>query len=134
MPEPIFLYVENDELSREVMKTLLTRLLGYPQVVILESSHNFEEELAKIEPKPTVIFLDIHMEPIDGFEMLRLIHQEESYQKIPVVALTASVMNEEIRKLRESGFDGVIAKPLNYETFPRTLQRILNGEEVWNTR
>jgi two-component system sensor histidine kinase EvgS len=134
MPEPIFLYVENDELSREVMKTLLTRLLGYPQVVILESSHNFEQELAKIEPKPTVIFLDIHMEPIDGFEMLRLIHQEESYQKIPVVALTASVMNEEIRKLRESGFDGVIAKPLNYETFPRTLQRILNGEEVWNTR
>jgi two-component system sensor histidine kinase EvgS len=134
MPEPIFLYVENDELSREVMKTLLTRLLGYPQVVILESSHNFEEELAKIEPKPTVIFLDIHMEPIDGFEMLKLIHQEEGYQKIPVVALTASVMNEEIRKLRESGFDGVIAKPLNYETFPRTLQRILNGEEVWNTR
>jgi CheY-like chemotaxis protein len=74
------------------------------------------------------------MEPIDGFEMLRLIHQEERYQKIPVVALTASVMNEEVRKLRESGFDGVIAKPLNYETFPRTLQRILNGEEVWNTR
>ena len=134
MPEPIFLYVENDELSREVMKTLLTRLLGYPQVVILESSHNFEEELTKLEPKPTVIFLDIHMEPIDGFEMLRLIHQQENYQKIPVVALTASVMNEEIRKLRESGFDGVIAKPLNYETFPRTLQRILNGEEVWNTR
>jgi CheY-like chemotaxis protein len=133
-PEPIFLYVENDELSREVMKTLLIRVLGYPQVFILESSHNFEQELAKMSPKPTVIFLDIHMEPMDGFEMLRLIHQQEDYQKIPVVALTASVMNEEIRKLRESGFDGVIAKPLNYESFPRTLQRILNGEEVWNTR
>jgi len=134
MHEAIFLYVENDELSREVMKTLLVRVLGYQQVIILESSTNFEEELAKISPKPTVIFLDIHMEPMDGFEMLRLIHQQADYQKIPVVALTASVMNEEIRKLRESGFDGVIAKPLNYESFPRTLQRILNGEEVWNTR
>lgn len=134
MPETIFLYVENDELSREVMKTLLVRILGYQQVIILDSSKNFEEELAKMNPKPTVIFLDIHMEPMDGFEMLRLIHQQADYQQIPVVALTASVMNEEIRKLRESGFDGVIAKPLNYESFPRTLQRILNGEEVWNTR
>jgi CheY-like chemotaxis protein len=134
MSEAVFLYVENDELSREVMKTLLMRVLGYQQVIILETSHNFEEELARISPKPTVIFLDIHMEPIDGFEMLSLIHQQADYQKTSVVALTASVMNEEIRKLRESGFDGVIAKPLNYESFPRTLQRILNGEEVWNTR
>lgn len=134
MSEPIFMYVENDELSREVMKALLMRGLGYKHLILLETSENFAEELAKCHPKPSVIFLDIHMEPIDGFEMLRLIHQDEDYQEIPVVALTASVMNEEVRKLRESGFDGVIAKPLNYETFPRTLQRILKGEEVWNTR
>lgn len=134
MSDAVFLYVENDELSREVMKTLLMRILGYPNVIILESSHNFAKALATIQPKPTVIFLDIHMEPIDGFEMLRLIHQDADYQNIPVFALTASVMNEEVRKLRESGFDGVIPKPLNYETFPRTLKRILNGEEVWNTR
>src|SRR5262245_60547607 len=127
MSEPIFMYVENDELSREVMKTLLIRGLGYKQLIMLESSENFEQELANCHPRPSVIFLDIHMEPIDGFEMLRLIHQHLDYQQIPVVALTASVMNEEVRRLRESGFDGVIAKPLNYETFPRTLQRILKG-------
>jgi CheY-like chemotaxis protein len=134
MPEPIFLYVENDELSREVMKTLLVRGLGYQKVLILETSSGFAEQLANLNPKPNVIFLDIHMEPIDGFEMLRLIQAHPEYQTSHVVALTASVMNEEVRKLREYGFDGIIAKPLNYETFPRTLERILNGEEVWNTK
>ena len=134
MQEPVFLYVENDDLSREVMKALLTRGLGYQQVVILETSTDFEKQLANLDKKPDVIFLDIHMEPLDGFDMLRLIHANPEYREIPVVALTASVMNEEVRKLREHGFDGVIAKPLDYDTFPGALERILNGEQVWKTK
>ena len=131
---PIFLYVENDELSREVMQALLIRGLGYRDVTMFETSANFAAHLASLNPKPDVIFLDIHMEPIDGFEMLQLIHQNPDYASVPVVALTASVMNEEVRKLRDCGFDGVIAKPLNYDTFPRALERILNGQQVWNVK
>jgi CheY-like chemotaxis protein len=134
MSKPVFLYVENDELSREVMQALLTRGLGYQDVKMFETSANFEAHLASLNPKPDVIFLDIHMEPIDGFEMLHLIHKNPDYTDTPVVALTASVMNEEVRKLRDCGFDGVIAKPLNYDTFPRALERILNGEQVWNVK
>ena len=134
MSNPVFLYVENDELSREVMHALLTRGLGYHAPITLETSKGFEDELATLDPKPDVIFLDIHMEPLDGFEMLQLIHQNPNYSTTPVIALTASVMNEEVRKLKESGFDGVIAKPLDYDTFPRALERILNGEQVWNTK
>jgi CheY-like chemotaxis protein len=48
-----------------------------------------------------------------------------------VMALTASVMNEEINKLREAGFDGVLGKPLSFHTFPDTLRRILAGERIW---
>jgi CheY-like chemotaxis protein len=120
---PIFLYVENDELNREVMQALLIRDLGYQDVTMFETSANFAAHLASLNPKLDVIFLDIHMEPIDGFEMLHLIHQNPDYASVPVVALTASVMNEEVRKLRDCGFDRVIAKPLNYATFPRALER-----------
>jgi len=134
LQEPVFLYVENDELSREVMKALLMRGLGYQKILIFETSSDFEERIDALHPKPSVIFLDIHMEPIDGFEMLRLIHENPEYEMTPVIALTASVMNEEVRRLRECGFDGVISKPLDYETFPQTLQRILNGEQVWKSK
>jgi DNA-binding NarL/FixJ family response regulator len=53
---------------------------------------------------------------------------------VAVVALTASVMYEEVRRLRDAGFDGVIAKPINFDTFPAALDRILSGGQVWNTK
>jgi CheY-like chemotaxis protein len=134
MTEPVFLYIENDELSREVMKTLLTRGLGYRDVTMFETSACFEQHLNGLAHKPDVIFLDIHMEPIDGFEMLKLIRRNDNYDTTSVIALTASVMNEEVRRLREAGFDGAIAKPINYDTFPAALVRILNGEQIWNIK
>lgn len=134
MSEPIFLYVENDELSREVMRALVTRGLGYGNITILESSVYFEESLNKLSQQPDVIFLDIHVEPIDGFEMLKVIRKHDKLCEIPVVALTASVMNEEVRQLREAGFNGVIAKPINYDTFPTALERVLRGEQIWNIK
>ena len=134
MSDPVFLYIENDELSREVMKTLLLRGLGYRHLTMFDTSTHFEKHLGNLEQKPDVIFLDIHMEPIDGFEMLKLIRQNKDHQTTPVIALTASVMNEEVRRLREAGFDGVIAKPINYDIFPAALGRILNGEQIWNIK
>jgi CheY-like chemotaxis protein len=134
MTQPHFLYVENDELSREVMKTLLVRGLGYNHLTMFESSADFAERLAHLGQVPDVIFLDIHMEPIDGFSMLKLIRHHIDFNAIPVVALTASVMNEEIRHLRDAGFDGVIAKPINYDTFPGALRRLLSGQQVWNIK
>ena len=134
MAEPVFLYVENDELSREVMKALLTRGLGYRDIMMFETSAHFERHLESLAHKPDVIFLDIHMEPVDGFEMLKMIRRNKNFYATPVIALTASVMNEEVRRLREAGFDGAIAKPINYDTFPSALDRILNGEQIWNTK
>jgi CheY-like chemotaxis protein len=134
MSDPVFLYFEDDTLSREVMRVCLTRGMGYHNVLIFEDSANFEERLNSVGPMPDVIFLDIHIEPVDGFEMLRLIRQSETYQSTKVIALTASVMNEEVKMLREAGFDGVIAKPLDYDTFPNVLHRILKGEQVWHVK
>ena len=134
MPEPVFFYFEDDPLSREVMKVCLTRGIGYHNVYIFEDSVDFENRLSSVGLKPDVVFLDIHIEPVDGFEMLRIIRQSETYQSTKVIALTASVMNEEVTLLKVAGFDGVIAKPLDYDAFPSVLRRILKGEQVWHVK
>jgi CheY-like chemotaxis protein len=56
---------------------------------------------------------------------------DPAYAKIPVVALTASVMNEEVTLLRTKGFDGALAKPVDQRNFADILRRLLNGEQVW---
>lgn len=127
---PSVLYVEDDPQSRWVLEMLLSNRMKLQNVTILESSHDFSTQLAAINPPPDVIFLDINVYPYDGYAMLDMIRRMG--KKTPVVALTASVMNEEVQRLKNAGFDGVIAKPINLTTFPDTLNRILNGETIWH--
>ena len=128
---PVILYVEDDMMSREVMSLLLKRRMKFEHVYVWEDSTDFVNQLTTLPKKPDIIFLDIHMEPMDGFGMLEILRAHPDFAKIPVVALTASVMNEEVTLLRTKGFDGALAKPIDQRNFPDILKRLLNGEQIW---
>ena len=133
MPDnPKIFYVEDDDFSREIMTVLITEVLGFKDYVVHSESSNFQEKLAALPFVPNIIFLDIHVEPVDGFEMLKMCRARTELDKTPVVALTASIMAEEVNDIRQEGFDGLIGKPINQVTFPDLLQRIINGEEIWD--
>lgn len=128
---PAVLYVEDDPKSRMVMEVLLKQHLGLHNVSIFENSADFEARLDALPFQPDLVFLDIHVDPLDGFQMLALLRQRPAYQQLPIVALTASVMNEEIQQLRDAGFNGVIPKPIEISAFPDTIKLLLSGESVW---
>ena len=132
MNDQVFLYVEDDPLSREALTLVLKRLMKAEHVYIFENSQNFAERFQGLPKVPTMILLDIHMQPITGFDMLKLLRTELGHTETKIVALTASVMNEEVDLLRESGFDGVIAKPINVAEFPNLIARVAKGESVWH--
>ena len=129
--DPVVLYVEDDPQSRTVMRLLLKGRMGLSQVTILQDSSDFLARVTALNPKPDVVFLDIHMEPLNGFEMLTLLRETEDFNRTPVIALTASVMSEEVHQLRTAGFTGCLAKPIDLASFPESLERILAGESVW---
>lgn len=126
---PSIVYVEDDTHSREVMYILLVELMGLSDVTFLEDSTDFLQRIEK--SVPDIILLDIHVYPLNGFQMLSMLRQHPRFRHTRVVALTASVMNEEVHQLKTAGFDGVIAKPIDMDQFPILLERILNGENVW---
>lgn len=128
---PSVLYVEDDELSRDIMYLILVRGMGLQHVTILDDTRNFIERAEQLNPQPDVFLLDIHMQPHSGFDLLAQLRGQEQYRDTPVVALTASVMNEEVHQLKQAGFDGVLAKPVDQDTFPDLLARIINGEKIW---
>lgn len=130
-PNTKILYVEDDPTSRKVMEMLLKFQLNFTNFTIFENSERFVERLDEFDPPPNLIFLDIHVKPLDGFAMLEVIRQHANYTNALVVALTASVMNEEVDRLETAGFDGAIAKPLNKDVFAELIERILDGEQVW---
>lgn len=132
MKECIYLYVEDDPLSREIMKFIMEMGMGITTLTIFSDSTDFAERLKGLVPRPDVILLDIHVQPYNGFAMLKMIQADPNFADCRVVALTASVMNEEVEQLRVNGFHGAIAKPLSVQTFPDLLKRVIAGEDIWH--
>ena len=126
-----FLYVEDDAPSRQVMNLVMKRIMQVPHLATFQDSIDFIARLKALDPPPTVFLLDIHIQPHDGFAMLQMIRQEPQFATAKIIALTASVMNEEVAQLRVSGFDGAISKPLNVSVFPELIRQIVAGEAVW---
>src|SRR5947209_6743374 len=108
MTTPAILYIEDDPLSRDVLRIMVMNVLGYRQIEIWEDSADLDTKLSRLPFSPDVIFVDIHMKPLDGFGTLKVIRKFPALEKVPVVALTASVMNEEVRMLRQAGFSGAV--------------------------
>ena len=119
--EPVILYVEDDPQSRKLMNMLLKGRMKLPHVTILEDSQDFLANVEALDPKPNIILLDIHMKPFNGFEMLTMLRDLPWTRETPIVALTASVMNEEVMQLRNAGFDSFLSKPVDAAAFPNDL-------------
>lgn len=126
-----YLYIEDDAKSREIMRLMMSRVIKNCTLTVLENGIDFLKHLREMPERPDLILMDIQMRPFDGFELLAQLRADADYRSIPVVALTASVMNEEVERLRASGFSGVIAKPISPTTFPDLLKRLLDGEAIW---
>jgi CheY-like chemotaxis protein len=129
--KPILVYVEDDENSILVMKMVVERVMKLPTLYVLQSRADFVQQVKGLGVVPDVFLLDIQMKPYDGVELLSMLRKDPQFKCSKVIALTASVTNEEVSLLKSGGFDGAIAKPLNIEAFPDLIARIINGERVW---
>lgn len=76
-----------------------------------------------------IIFLDLEMPGLNGYEVLALLQADTHLSKIPVVAYTVHV--SEINTAYNLGFHSFIGKPINPDRFPDQIARILSGEPVW---
>lgn len=126
------LYVEDDPISREVMELLCDLELEGINLSMFEDSADFIYRLEKLPAQPDIFLLDIHIRPIDGFEMLDQIREHPDFKDAKVLALTASVMNEEVQTLKQAGFDGGIAKPIDAVDLYDIFSRVIAGEKVWH--
>jgi two-component system, cell cycle response regulator len=77
--------------------------------------------------KPDLILLDIHMPRMDGYEVARILGEDQECSRIPIVAVTALAMVGDREKILSSGFNGYIAKPLDPEAFAGQVQGFLGA-------
>jgi CheY-like chemotaxis protein len=129
---PYILCVEDDLSSSQVLEVLLREIMGFTEVTLFNSSENFFSRLTALPKVPDLIFLDIQVKPYTGVEMFQMIRGSAQFEQTLIIALTASVMSNEIAKLREVGFKNLIGKPINPVTFPIHVMDVLSGKEIWD--
>jgi len=120
MPKRI-LVVEDDEKSRR----LLTDVLGFHGFDVCACGSG-EDGLADARQcAPQAALLDIQLPGISGFDVLARLRYESGTARVPVIAVTASVMDQDRKKILAAGFDAYVSKPVNIRELLDTLNQLL---------
>jgi two-component system response regulator len=77
-----------------------------------------------ISNPPKVIFLDLKLPRVDGFEVLRAIKNDDRTKKIPVVVVTSSREDPDIRTAYELGANSYVMKPVDFESFTECVTKL----------
>ena len=109
-------------------RTLLRNLLELTGFQVREASNGAEALDVWSDWKPELIFMDVRMPIVDGREAIRRIRAAEAGTdvRVPIVALTASVFENERKAVLDLGADDFLMKPFREETIFDALGRLLD--------
>jgi two-component system cell cycle response regulator DivK len=114
--------------------TLIARLLKYLGVKSVDWSRTGRQVqgLGSSLPRVDLVLLDIHLPYEDGYMTLERLRANARFEETYIVAVTAEATEDNMRRAREAGFDGFIAKPIDPDRFPEQVSVLLRGEEIWD--
>jgi two-component system cell cycle response regulator DivK len=121
MPGELILIVEDNEKNLKLVRDLL-QVTGYRT---LESITAEDGILIAKESQPALILMDIQLPGMNGIEALKVLRADPITQKIPVIAVTASVMAQDSKDIMAAGFNGYQRKPLELKGFLDEVRRLL---------
>ncbi|MES2893925.1 MAG: response regulator [Bacteroidota bacterium] len=119
--------VEDDEDDQYLFCESLLEL--HPQIQCQIANNGAEAlELVKQEPPFDLIFLDLNMPKVDGFECLKRLKANPLYQDIPVVIVSTSRRDADVEKCKELGAAMFVSKPASFAELFNKMLEILNVE------
>jgi two-component system, cell cycle response regulator DivK len=110
----LVLIVEDNEKNLRLARDVL-RFNSFRTV---EATTGEDALLMAREQLPDLVLMDIALPGIDGVEATRQLRTAPETATIPIVAMTASVMETDRARFVDAGFAGLIAKPINVLKFP----------------
>jgi PAS domain S-box-containing protein len=101
------LLVDDDSVNRLLGKTILEKTKCDYDI-----ANNGKEAIAKLDTKTyDIVLLDIHMPDINGVEVAKYFRQKKNNESTKIVAVTAAVMKDDIKKYYKAGINDFLIKP-----------------------
>ncbi|MFD2287888.1 PAS domain S-box protein [Pedobacter petrophilus] len=122
-PDYSFLIVEDNEVNRFLTRSYIEKI--YPKSIIMEAENGTIgiEQFKKMSF--SLVFMDIQMPEMNGYECARKIRAFEKEKRTPVIALTAANVKGEREKCVAAGMDDFITKPILQENIEAILNKWL---------
>jgi two-component system cell cycle response regulator DivK len=114
----LVLIVEDNEKNMKLVRDIL-QAKGYETMEAVNAEDGIKLALERV---PDLVLMDIQLPGMNGMEALKVLRSKEATAKVPVVAITASVMTQDRQQIMDTGFDGFIEKPINLREFLATVQ------------
>jgi PAS domain S-box-containing protein len=122
------LMVEDNEINRLVAEKICGQW-----GIHLEAVNSGQEAIARVQQEPfDLILMDLQMPHMDGFETTRRIRRIRGayFRKVPIVAITASMLSDVREKVKRSGMNGYVTKPFQPDDLYRTMSELLAGTRI----
>jgi PAS domain S-box-containing protein len=119
------LLAEDVEINREIVVSVLEPL-GFSITEAEDGQHAFDAFAAGPE-NFDLIFMDIHMPGVDGYQAARLIRafDHPRSKAVPIIAMTANVFREDVERCLDAGMNDHIGKPLDFDAVMTILKKYL---------
>ena len=124
------LLVEDNKVNQEIQKRILETY--NLQVDVAENGKEAIERLQEQPNKYEIIFMDISMPVMNGFEAITQIRDKISENKYKIIALTAFTSSIDRKKVFDFGFDDFIPKPIEQNELLRILKKYLKAKNQNN--
>jgi CheY-like chemotaxis protein len=119
---PRILLVEDNEMNRDMLSRRLQKK-GYDVLIALDGEAGVNMAASE---RPDLILMDMSLPVVNGWEATRQIKGQPLTASIPVIALTAHVMEGDRDKAFEAGCDDYDAKPIDFERLLGKMQALLS--------
>lgn len=119
-------YTDDDNEDIEFFKEVTSALPNKPDVVAHSSGSKLLDALHNPPPHPHIVFLDLNMPGINGFEVLKKVRANDSLSNLPVVIFTTSSDDRTIEKSRDLGANFFLPKSSSYPELKKSIEHALN--------
>jgi len=119
----LILIIEDNDKNLKLVRDIL-QAQGHATLEAGSAEEGIDLALARL---PDLILMDIQLPGMNGIEALRVLRERPQSARIPVIAVTASVMQQDRKLITEAGFDAYVAKPLDLKQFREAVRNALDG-------
>ena len=111
---------------------LVQEVLGRAGFTVRAVNNGFEALAVARQEQPGLILLDLKIPGLDGYEILKRLKRDKATQDIPVIVVTGSVTDEEVKrkKVLALGAAQFVTKPFAIDDFVEEIRRVLTGPNL----